>query len=203
MNVGGAILAGGGATRFGGGPKGLERVGGTRIIDRLAALLEGTLGRAPLLVANSPEAASWVPGLRVVGDVVPGAGSLGGILTAVVEAPAPVVCVAWDMPFVTEGLIRELARGLESADACLPESGGRRGVEPLCAAYGAACRGPIEACIAAGDLRAIGFHPQIRVATIPAKRIAELGDPERLFFNVNTAQELTQAELLWRRESSP
>lgn len=203
MNTAGAILAGGGATRFGGIPKGLERVGGIRIVDRLAELLERVLGDAPLLVANAPEAPSWVPGLRVARDVLPGAGSLGGILTAVVEAPAPVVCVAWDMPFVTEGLIRELARGLESADACLPESGGRRGVEPLCAGYGPACRAPIEARIAAGDLRAIGFHPHVRLATIPARRVAELGDPERLFFNVNTAQDLTQAELLWRRESSP
>lgn len=203
MNTAGAILAGGGATRYGGIPKGLERVGGVRIVDRLAELLERTLGQAPLLVANAPEAASWVPGLRVARDVLPGAGSLGGILTAVVETPAPVVCVAWDMPFVTEGLIRELARGLEAADACLPESGGRRGMEPLCAAYGPACRKPIEARIAAGDLRAIGFHPQVHVATIPAMRVAELGDPERLFFNVNTAQDLTQAELLWRRESSP
>lgn len=202
MNVGGAILAGGGATRFGGVPKGLERVGGTRIIDRLASLLEAALGRPPLLVANASDAGSWIPGLRVVSDIVPGAGSLGGILTAVVQAPAPVVCVAWDMPFVTEGLIRELARGLESADACLPESGGRRGVEPLCAAYGPVCRVPIESCIAGGDLRAIGFHPEVRVATIPAGRVAELGDPGRLFFNVNTSQDLTQAELLWRRESS-
>jgi molybdopterin-guanine dinucleotide biosynthesis protein A len=106
------------------------------------------------------------------------------------------------MPFVTEDLVRRLAAGLEAADACLPVSGGRRGVEPLCAAYGPACRGPMEKCIAAGDLRAIGFHPLVRVATLPAREVAELGDPARLFFNVNTAQDLTQAELLWRRASS-
>lgn len=202
MRVAGAILAGGGATRFGGAPKGLELVGGVRIIDRIAALFERTLGSAPLLVANAPEAATWVPGLRVVRDVLPGAGSLGGILTAVAEAQAPVVCVAWDMPFVTEALIRELAGGLASADVCIPESGGRRGVEPLCAGYGPACRAPIEQCVAAGDLRAIAFHPFVRVATVPAARVAELGDPEQLFFNVNTAQDLTRAELLWRRASS-
>ncbi len=120
MRAAGAILAGGGATRFGGAPKGLETVGGIRIIDRLATLLERTLGSAPLVVANAPDAGTWVPGLRVATDVQPGAGSLGGILTAIVEAPAPVVCVAWDMPFVTEDLIRELAAGLDAADACVP-----------------------------------------------------------------------------------
>lgn len=203
MSAHGAILAGGGATRFGGARKGLEQVGGRRIIDRLAELLERVLGGAPVLVANAPEAASWIPGLRVVPDVVSGAGSLGGILTAVIEAPAPVVCVAWDMPFVTDALVRELADGLATADVCIPESEGRRGVEPLCAAYGPGCRAPIEQRIAAGDLRAIGFHPLVRVATIPAQRVAALGDPARMFFNVNTAQDLTQAELLWRRASSP
>lgn len=202
MKAAGAILAGGGATRFGGAPKGLEAVGGARIIDRLVARLERALGDVPLLVANAPDAEDWVPGLRVVRDRVPGAGSLGGILTAIIEAPAPVVCVAWDMPFVTEGLIRTLADGLDGADVCLPESGGRRGVEPLCAAYGPACQRPIEQCIAAGDLRAIGFHALVRVATLPAAQVAGLGDPTELFFNVNTAQDLTRAELLWRRASS-
>jgi molybdopterin-guanine dinucleotide biosynthesis protein A len=202
LRVAGAILAGGGATRFGGAPKGLSEVGGRRILDRLAELLESTLGAPPLLVANAPDARDWVHGLRVVADVIPGAGSLGGILTAVVEAPAPVVCVAWDMPFVTAGLVRELAAGLGDADVCLPESGGRRGVEPLCAAYGAACRAPIEERIAAGDLRAIGFHPAVRVATLSRSEVSRHGDPARLFFNVNSAEDLVEAEQLWHRASS-
>ncbi len=62
----GAILAGGGATRFGGGPKGLETVGGERILDRLAEVLASALGTPPILVANAPgagagsEAARWM-----------------------------------------------------------------------------------------------------------------------------------------------
>ncbi|MEY4608770.1 MAG: MobA-like transferase domain, partial [Gemmatimonadota bacterium] len=36
MSCTGVILAGGGATRFGGRPKGLEVVAGERIIDRVA-----------------------------------------------------------------------------------------------------------------------------------------------------------------------
>lgn len=201
--VAGAILAGGGATRFGGAPKGLERVGGERIVDRLANILAAALGGPPLLVANAPDAATWGTGLRVVSDLVPGAGSLGGILTAVAEAPAPVVCVAWDMPFVTAPLVRALAAGLDSADVCLPESGGRRGVEPLCGAYGPACRAAIEARIAAGDLRAIGFHGAVRTSILPSDYVRTFGDPGVLFFNVNTAEDLAEAEELWRRASSP
>jgi molybdopterin-guanine dinucleotide biosynthesis protein A len=177
-------------------------VGGDRILDRLVRTLTDALGAPPLLVANAPDAPSWRPELRVVADARPGLGSLGGIYTAVVEAPAPVVAVAWDMPFVPADLIRALADGLGEHDAVLPESGGRRGVEPLCAAYAPACRDAIAASLDAGDLRAIGFHPRIRVGILPLSEVRRFGDPELMFFNVNTADELARAEALWRGHAS-
>jgi molybdopterin-guanine dinucleotide biosynthesis protein A len=200
-SVRGAILAGGGATRFGGKPKGLELVGGERILDQLVRVLTAALGQPPLLVANAPDAPTWQPGLRTVSDVLPGLGALGGIYTAVVETPAPVVCVAWDMPFVSESLVRTLAAGLDRHDAMLPESGGRRGVEPLCAAYGPACRQAIADCLASGNLRAIGFHERIRVGILPLEQVAALADPDLLFFNVNTADDLAKADQLWRQRA--
>jgi molybdopterin-guanine dinucleotide biosynthesis protein A len=204
ISVRGAILAGGGATRFEGKPKGLELVGGERILDRLVRMMTSALGAPPLLVANAPESATWRPDLRTVADSRPGLGALGGIYTAVVEAPAPVVCVAWDMPFVSESLIRTLGAGLDNHDAMLPESGGRRGVEPLCAAYGPACRQAIADCLDTGNLRAVGFHDRIRVGTLTLEQVGALADPDLLFFNVNTADDLARADQLWRqRASSP
>lgn len=201
--VRGAILAGGGATRFGGKPKGLEVVGGKRVLDHLVDAFATALGELPLLIANADDAGNWRPGLRVVPDVRPGLGSLGGIYTAVVESPAPLVLVAWDMPFVTPGLIQALASGLVSHDAFLPESDGRRGVEPLCAAYGPACQGAIEASLERGDRRAIAFHQAVDVGILPLIKVRELGDPARLFFNVNTPDDLAEADALWRHASSP
>ncbi len=189
----GAILAGGGATRMGGAPKGLLEVGGQRILDRLVASFETALGGFPLLVANAPTAATWRPELRVVADRHPGSGSLGGLLTAVLEAPAPVVCVAWDMPFVPAPLIAALAEGLGNADVCIPASGGRRGLEPLCAGYGPRTGPAMAEALDRGDLRAIAFHAAVRVAVIPDALVRRFGEPERLFFNVNTADELRQA----------
>jgi molybdopterin-guanine dinucleotide biosynthesis protein A len=191
--VRGAILAGGTATRMGGAPKGLLMIHGLRIIDRLVdALMEAT-GALPLLVANAPDARHWRPDLRVVADRRPGFGTLGGLLTAVLEAPAPVVCVAWDMPFVPAALIRELARGLAEADVSVPASGGRRGLEPLCAGYGPATAPAMAAALDRGDLRAIAFHDAVRVRVLPDERVRGFGDPERMFFNVNTADDLVRA----------
>lgn len=199
----GAVLAGGAARRYAGRPKGLEPVGGRRLLDRVVDAVAAAVGAPPVLVANDPGAARWRPDLRVVADARPGAGSLGGIYTALAEGPAePVLCVAWDMPFVTPGLLRALVRGADGFDAYLPESEGPRRVEPLCAVYGPACRAAIAARLDAGDLRAVGFHPDVKVGTLPLARVREFGEPAVLFFNVNTPDDLAEADALWRRLGS-
>src|SRR5215831_3438634 len=57
--VTGAIVAGGANERFGGEPKGLQRVGGVRIIDRVAAAIRAVTPHI-VLVANSPDAQAWL-----------------------------------------------------------------------------------------------------------------------------------------------
>ena len=194
--VRGAILAGGAASRYGGRPKGLETVAGRRILDRVVDALVEATGRPPLLVANAPEARSWRPDLRVVADREPGRGTLGGLYTAVLEAPAPVLCVAWDMPFVPAALLTRLAAGLAEHDVSAPASAGRRGLEPLAAGYGPGCLAPMARALARGDYRAVAFHDEVRVAILSADEVAGFGDPTRLFFNVNTADDLTRARSL-------
>jgi len=177
---------------MGGAPKGLLEVGGKRILDRLVEAFEEALGALPLLVANAPDAPDWRRDLRVVTDQRPG-GALAGLLTAVREAPAPVVCVAWDMPFVPAALLRELSAGLVDADVCLPASDSRRGVEPLCAAYGPKSGPAMASALDRGDLRAIAFHDAVRVKLLPLTAVRRFGIPEQLFFNVNTADDLVRA----------
>ena len=190
----GVILAGGQATRYGRRPKGLERVGGARIVDRVANALRQSCD-ALLLVANDAAADSWLPGVRAVTDVRPGLGALGGIHSALVRAGGPVLVVAWDMPFVPAGLLAELRRLGEQADAAAPESSAsRRGLEPTCAYYAPACLAAIERRIAADDRRVVSFFEDVRVARLPADRVARYGDPDVLFMNVNTPEDLSRAE---------
>ncbi len=189
-----AIIAGGRATRMGGAPKGLLQIGGERILDRLVASCREAFGAPPLLVANAADAAEWHPGLRMVADARASGGVLAGLESAVREAPAPVVCVAWDMPFVPVSLLMALAGGLAGYDACLPSSAGPRGLEPLCAAYGPGCAEPIRRALDRGDLRAIAFHHEIRVRVLSEEQVRRHGDPARLFFNVNTAEDLLLAK---------
>jgi molybdopterin-guanine dinucleotide biosynthesis protein A len=193
------VLAGGGASRFGGRPKGLELVGGRRILDRVVDAMIEAFGVPPILVANAEGAEHWRPDLETRPDLRPGQGALGGLQTAVAAgAGAPVVVAAWDMPFVPASLLRALAARLTEADAVLPASDGRRGVEPLLAGYGAATLHPIERAIDRGDRRAIAFHPEVRVAIVPLDEVRRHGDPVDIFLNVNTVDDLSHAEARWR-----
>jgi len=134
-----------------------------------------------------------------VPDVRAGCGSLGGIYTAVLSGPGAVLCVAWDMPFVTADLLAALVKGSPGFDAFLPESNGPRGMEPLCAVYGPACAPAIERRFAAGELETIAFHSDVRVGRLPLERVRRFGDPDILFFNVNSPEDLERAERLAQR----
>lgn len=195
----GAVLAGGAASRFGGRPKGLEEVGGKRILDRVTQAIKDASGALPLLVSNSPEAADWRPDLRVMRDAIRDCGSLGGIYTALSAGQGPVLVVAWDMPFVTAELLKELMRRADDHDAVVPENGAADAeLEPLCAVYGEGCLAPIRERLADEDLRAQGFLEAVTVDRVSAETVKRFGDPAMLFFNVNTPDDLKQAEDLWR-----
>jgi len=191
----GVVLAGGEASRFGGLPKGLAVVDGARIIDRVAAALREATDEL-LLVANDPAADAWLPGVRTATDLRRGEGALGGLHAALSHAGGhAVLVVAWDMPWVSAGLLRAVrARGEAGADAAMPESAtSGKGVEPLCAWYAPGCLPAIERRLDAGDRRVVSFLDDVNVARLPAAEVSTWGDPARLFFNVNTPLDLVAA----------
>ena len=195
MRCTGVILAGGRATRFGGAPKGLLRVGGRLIVERAAAALRESSD--PLLVvANDVDLGGALPDARLVSDVVRGAGSLGGIHAALTHAGTAVLVVAWDMPFVPASLLRALRAEGEAAavDAVVPEGFGRHGREPLCAWYAPACLAALRARLDAGERQAISFLSDVRVRRLGLERVRAHGDPALVFLNVNTPADLDAAE---------
>lgn len=198
----GVILAGGRSTRYG-RPKAFVQVGGERIIDRVRRALEQVTSDV-VLIANDPALAAQVP-LRWRPDVVPDSGALGGVHAALGwaadESRAAILAVACDMPFLSIPLLRALVgRGVPAghADVVIPESGGRRGVEPLCAFYSVQCIDAIARAIEAGDRRMTGFHDDVRVERIALDEVETFGDPRKLFLNVNTPEDREQAERIRR-----
>jgi molybdopterin-guanine dinucleotide biosynthesis protein A len=170
-------------------------VGGERIIDRVARSLR-IVGDRLLVVSNDPSAAGWLVDAEVVGDVLPGRASLIGIHAALVHAGTDVVVVAWDMPFVSAGLLGALQHRLTgSIGAVIPS--GPHGPEPACAAYSMLALPHIERRVNARELKLADLVDAIPdVDRMPASEVARFGDPDVLFLNVNHPGDLSRAEAI-------
>jgi molybdopterin-guanine dinucleotide biosynthesis protein A len=170
-------------------------VGGKRILDRIADVLRAVSSDI-VLVSNAADAASWLPGVTTIADVRSERGSLVGIHTALTHSHADgsVLVVAWDMPFVSEDLLCLIRdRGRHAPFAVVPE--GPAGLEPMCAMYTRQTLPAVAAAIDAGDLRLTSMVARLpSFERIPLVTIASVGDPARLFFNVNSADDLAAAE---------
>jgi hypothetical protein len=60
----------------------------------------------------------------------------------------------------------------------------------------------MEQAIARGDLRAISFHSAVRISILSPDAVSAFGDPAVLFFNINSPDDLTQADALWQQLES-
>ncbi|MFW6079338.1 MAG: molybdenum cofactor guanylyltransferase [Gemmatimonadota bacterium] len=196
----GAILAGGTSRRFGGRPKALAEVGGRPILERVRDALD-TVAEDVVLIANDP--APYSPfDLLILGDAFEGVGPLAGLHAALAwarERGLPgALCVACDMPFVSADVLRTVwARARETgANVVAPWSAGPRGVEPLCAYYAVASLETIagRARARAGEL--VELLDALGAEVLPREEVEAMGDPERLFMNVNDSAGLERARAL-------
>ena len=196
MKVVAVVQAGGKSTRMGGEPKALLDVGGRRIIERVVDVLAPVLG-APLLVTNTPDLYAFL-GLRMVPDVHPDAGSLGGIYSGLAAATGDAAfTVACDMPFLHPDLVRLVVARAGEGDVVIPRVGDQ--LETLHACYARTCLPFIETRIRAGRLKIVGFFEQVRVIEISEDAVRVHRDPEVAFMNVNTPEELARARALQAR----
>jgi len=186
-----AIQAGGESHRMGRN-KALLPLAGRSLIEHLLARLEG-LGDEILITTNRPQDYSFL-GLRLVSDLFPGIGALTGLHAALAAAHGrSVLVLACDMPFICRPLLEHLVGLAPQADVVIPRHGDK--YEPLHAVYNPRnCLPALENALAAGAKRLISFFPQVKVLTVEESELSRL-DPHGLsFFNINTPEDLAQAE---------
>ena len=180
MRRGAAILAGGRASRFGGRDKSALVVDGRTILDRQLTELAKVAGLDDVLIVGG---FTTRQGARLVADVVPGSGPLGGIHAALTHSAADAVCViACDMPYVTAGLVERLFKQLTDADIVVPQTD--RGYHPLCAVYGRGCLDPIARRLADNKLTVMDLFADVRTRVVTL-----VNADRRLVANVNTPEE--------------
>ena len=181
----GAILAGGGATRFGGRDKSALLVNGHAILDRQIAALAPVVDE--VVIVGGAHA--------TVHDIVPGCGPLGGLHTALTAARGhAVLLLACDMPNLSTPFLAYLLSLAAGADVVVPQT--ERGYHPLCAVYTRACLEPAAARLADRRLRMRELVDSMRTRIVPIDEIRQFGDPDRLLANVNTPADYAGLETL-------
>jgi molybdopterin-guanine dinucleotide biosynthesis protein A len=191
-----AILAGGRATRFNGRDKSALQVDGGTILDRQLTTLAAVT--ADVLVVGDRTDLAPAP-VRVIRDLVPGCGPLGGLHAALSAARGDALfLIACDMPYVSSSLIEYLFSLAGDADIVVPHD--ERGYHPLCAVYTRACLEPAAARLADGRLRMRELVECMRTRIVAAPEIGRFGDPHRLLANVNTPADYAALEALQGHE---
>jgi molybdenum cofactor guanylyltransferase len=195
-----AIQAGGESSRMG-QDKALVPFLGAPLIQRVFERVVG-LGDEILVTTNHPLAFPFLQA-KLASDILPGHGALGGLYTALSTASHPLVAVvACDMPFVSPRLLAALRDRMAEAGcaAVIPRS--PNGLEPFHAVYRrSACLPLVTASLEAGLRRVDSWFTQARVEYFSPEEV-QLYDPHQMvFFNVNTPEDLKQAEKYARQEA--
>ncbi|MDZ7708837.1 MAG: molybdenum cofactor guanylyltransferase MobA [Roseovarius sp.] len=199
----GVILAGGQATRMGGGDKGLLRLGDATILDHVIARLAPQAG-ALALNANGDPARFARLNLPVLPDLIDGfpgplAGVLAGLDWAAGEGAEAIVTVAADTPFFPRDLVARLRGAAEGMAHPLVLAATPRGEEETKSmSRGGQVRHPtfgLWPVALRDDLRA-ALMDGLRKVVIWTDRHGgreALFDDADAFFNVNTPEDLALA----------
>lgn len=204
----GVILAGGQATRMGGGDKGLLPLGEDTLLDRVIDRLSPQVD-AIALNANGDPARFDAFGLPVVPDSIDGfpgplAGVLAGLDWAAGKGAETIVTVAADTPFFPTDLVAHLQDVADGMDHPLVLAATPRGQEktksmsksglirhPTFGLWPVALRDDLRAALEEGISKVVIWTERHggREAVFPT----DAGDP---FFNVNTPEDLKTAQAM-------
>ena len=193
MEISCIILAGGKSVRYGHN-KVLEKLGKRSLLEQVISRIDPISEKIIIVTIKERPFAQFAnnPKVRIVNDIVPGMGSLGGIYTGLVESETFYnLVVAADMPFLNESLLRYMVKVAEGNDLTLPRVD--KWYEPLHAIYSKNCTSPAKAILDQGKKVIIELFNHVKVRYVDAEEIDRF-DPQHLsFFNINTQEDMERA----------
>lgn len=192
MRISAVILAGGAGRRIGGG-KPLRPLAGKSLFDHVLDVVKGWDMPYAVSVRDRREA-GFAAGLPLLPDEE-GEGPIAGVASALRhaqrEALDGVLTLPCDTPFLPNDLPRGLAAGLSHGSlAAIARSGGR--LHPSCALWRVEAVGALPRYLPKGR-SLIGF-----AEALDAKIANWSIEPYDPFFNVNTEEDLVEAERILR-----
>ena len=189
----GVILAGGQATRMGGGDKGLLTLGGGTILGHVIDRLDPQVAKLALN-ANGDGARFADLGLPVISDSISGfAGPLSGVLAgldwAAEKGASHIVTAAADTPFFPCDLVAQLLLAAETAGKEIAMARTTDGRHPTFGLWPTALRDDLRSALQGGLRKVVLWTDQHGAAT------AHFPD-DAAFFNVNTPEDLAKAQAM-------
>jgi molybdopterin-guanine dinucleotide biosynthesis protein A len=204
--IAGVILAGGASRRMGGGDKSLQPLGGrlllAHVVDRLRPQVAGLV-----LNANGDRARFAAFGLPVVADATAVlAGPLAGLLAGMTWAREARARWPWiatmpaDTPFFPADFVARLSAAI-TGERTIAVARSRGEIHPVAALFPTALADDIATRLASSDDRSVKawLATQSTVA-VDFPDTASGGDP---FFNLNTPEDLAEAERMVGTAGSP
>lgn len=192
------VLAGGKSLRLG-YDKVLEIIGNTSLLERVISRVSLLSSEVIIVTANEQTNLELVdyPKLRILCDIYPGKGPIGGIYTGLATSTSFYnLVVASDMPFLNHNLLHYMIQLSANFDLVVPRVGNL--VEPLHAVYTKRCLASIEQMIKQDKLSVNQLFQLVKTRYVETEEI-ERFDPKHLsFFNINTKADLKRARELVR-----
>jgi molybdopterin-guanine dinucleotide biosynthesis protein A len=196
------VLAGGKGLRLG-RDKVQETVGNSNLLQRVLSQLAPFNSDIIIVTAGDRSLPQFTgyQGFRIVTDIYPGKGALGGIYTGLAISNSWYnLVVACDMPFLNQALLRYMIELSAGFDLVIPQLG--KLVEPLHAVYAKSCLAPLERLLSQGSLEIRALFELVNVRYVEAGEIDRF-DPKHLsFFNINTKADLEKAQQLATEDRS-
>lgn len=192
--VTGVLLAGGKSRRMGEDKRYLV-VGEQTLLERGLTVLHSIFEEVLVVIAQ--DSAPLGVESKVVRDLVPDCGSLGGLYTGLLQATKPYIfVVACDMPFLNHAVIAQFTSRSESADIVMAKLNGR--LHPMHALYSKRCLPVLEQMVQARQFK---IQEIVSKSSLLVKYITEQDlitcDPNgHSFYNVNTSADLEAARSL-------
>jgi len=198
----GVLLAGGRSRRMGTDKRFLD-VGEKTLLERALDVFEQLFSEILVVVAEPMPELAAVPH-RVLVDVIPGCGSLGGLYTGLSGATRDrIFSAACDMPFLNAAVISHLIALSSGSDIVMPKLA--TGLQPMHAVYAKTCLPHIRRMIDAGQftIQDVTRHEGLKIRLVPEDDLRRI-DPRLLsFLNLNTPADLEFARKLAAQHRAP
>lgn len=194
IEVTGVLLAGGNSRRMGEDKRYLV-VGEQTLLERGLAVLRSIFQEVLVVIAQDSPPLNV--DARVVRDLVPDCGSLGGLYTGLTQATTPYIfVVACDMPFLDPAVITQFTSRRADADIVMAKLSAR--LHPMHALYNRRCLLVVEQMIRARQLKIqkMVSHASLRVRYVTEADLVTIDPSGRSFHNVNTPADLEVARSL-------